>query len=94
MEARIKRIMESVIARDDDADLVHEVRGLHDVFDDAVYQQKIRDAMTWAAIFIDPKQCTRWDTHSESGRNTVMRFLLDDLDGAAKIARALGAKEV
>jgi hypothetical protein len=41
---QIKHIMDTLIVRHD-ADLVHEVRGLLDIFDDAVYREKIRSAI-------------------------------------------------
>ena len=53
MEERIKHIRDTLILRYDDANLVHEVRGLLSIFNDSVYQQKIRDAINWAEIYVD-----------------------------------------
>jgi hypothetical protein len=54
MDERITRIRDGLLARDGDFDLVDEVRGLLDIFDDAIYRQKIRDAILWAEVYTDP----------------------------------------
>jgi hypothetical protein len=47
--------MGSLIVRDD-ADLVHEIRGFLDILDDVAYREKIRSAIRWAEIYINPQQ--------------------------------------
>ena len=53
MEERIKHLMDKLIACDD-AELLHEMHGLLDIFDDGNYREKIRDAVRWAEIYLDP----------------------------------------
>ena len=86
---RIEQIRDALIVRDDD-DLVPELielRELAHVFHDGVYQQKIRDAIGWAEIYVDPERRAIWDSEVESGREAVMRFLFNDLDDASRRAR-------
>jgi hypothetical protein len=83
MEERIKHLMGKLIARDD-AELVHEVHGLLDVFDDGGYREKIRDAVRWAEIYLDPHKA---ETHG--GLEVVREDLVQDLNRAADIAGTL-----
>lgn len=87
IEERILQIRDSLITRENDADLPHEIRGLLNIIDDPIYQQKIRDALNWAEIYIDPKQRAAWDSEAQSGREAVQQFLFSDLSEAAKQAR-------
>ena len=92
MDERITRIRDGLIACDGDFDLVHEVRGLLDIFDDAIYRQKIRDAISWAEVYTDPQQTSAWDSEVQSGREVITRFLFSDLDDAAERALELQPK--
>jgi hypothetical protein len=86
LEQRIKNLAGSLIVRDD-ADLVHEIRGFHDILDDVAYREKIRSAIRWAEIYINPQQYAAWDSEAESGREAVRQFLFGDQGEAANIAR-------
>jgi hypothetical protein len=70
LEQRIKNLMGSLIVRDD-ADLVHEIRGFLDILDDVAYREKIRSAIRWAEMYINPQQYAAWDSEAESGREAV-----------------------
>ena len=83
MEERIKHLTDKLIACDD-AELLHEMHGLLDIFDDGNYREKIRDALRWAEIYLDPQKA---DAHG--GPETVRAFLVDDLNTAAGIAGTL-----
>jgi hypothetical protein len=83
MEERIKHLISTLITRDAD-DLVHEVRGLLNIFDDGRYQETIRDAIGWAEIYIDPQKAEAY-----GGREVVRGFLFQGLDTAADIAGTL-----
>jgi hypothetical protein len=92
IDERITRIRDELITCDRDFDLVDEVRGLLDIFDDAIYRQKIRDAISWAEVYTDPQQTSAWDTEVQSGCEAITRYLFGDLDDAAERARELQPK--
>jgi hypothetical protein len=83
MEERIKHLMDKLIACDD-AELLHEMQGLLDIFDDGSYREKIRDAVRWAEIYLD-----RQEAEAHGGLEAVREFLVDDLNTAAGIAGTL-----
>ena len=83
MEERIRHLMDKLIARDDVA-LAHEVHGLLNTFDDGNYREKIRDAVRWAGIYLDPQKAEAY-----GGQEAVREFLVQDLNTAADIAGTL-----
>lgn len=83
MEERIRHLMSELTVRDD-AELVHEVRGFVNVFDDSSYDEKIRDAVGWAEIYVNPK-----GVEAYGGREAVRERLFQDLGRAADIAGIL-----
>lgn len=83
VEERIRYLMSKLIARDDAA-LVHKVRGLANIFDDGNYEEKIRDAMGWAEIYVDPQK-----SEAYGGREAVSELLFQDLGTAGEIAGQL-----
>ena len=83
MEERIKHLMDKLIACDD-AELLHEMHGLLDIFDDGSYREKIRDAVRWAEIYLDPQKA-----EANGGLEAVREFLVDDLNTAAGMAGTL-----
>ncbi|HSQ20649.1 MAG TPA: hypothetical protein VLR92_09770 [Blastocatellia bacterium] len=68
----------------DDAELVYDVRGLVNSFDDNSYQEKIRDAVGWAEIYVDPQKAEAY-----GGREAVRGRLFQDLGTAADLAGTL-----
>jgi len=83
VEERIRYLMSKLIVRDD-AELLHDVRGLVNIFDDNSYQEKIRDAAGWAEIYGDPQKAEAY-----GGREAVRARLSQDLGTAADIAGTL-----
>jgi hypothetical protein len=83
MEERIKHLMAKLIACDD-AELLHELHALLDAFDDGNYRDKIRDAVRWTEIYLDPQKA-----EACGGPETVRELLVRDLDRAAEIAGSL-----
>jgi len=83
MEERIKHLMDKLIACDD-AELSRELQALLDIFDDGNYREKIRDAVRWTEIYLDPQKAEAW-----GGPETVRAFLVQDLNRAAEIAGTL-----
>ena len=83
IEERIKHLMDGLIARED-AELVHEVHGLLDIFDDGNYREKIRDAVRWAEIYLDPQKA-----EAHGGLEAVREYLVQDLNRVADIAGTL-----
>jgi hypothetical protein len=67
-----------------DAELVHDVRGLANIFDDNSYEEKIREAVGWAEIYVDPQKAEAY-----GGREAVRGRLFLDLGTAADIAGTL-----
>ena len=83
MDERIACIRDGLVASDGDFDLVREVHRLLDILDDAIYRQKIHDAISWAKIYVDPQQTSAWESEVQTGREAITRFLFSDLDDAA-----------
>ena len=83
VEERIRYLMSKLTVRDD-AELVHDVRGLVKSFDDNSYQEKLRDAVGWAEIYVDPQKAEVY-----GGREAVRGRLFQDLGTAADIAGTL-----
>lgn len=83
VEERIRHLMSKLIVRED-AELVHEVRGLVNVFDDGSYVETIRDAVGWAEIYVDPQKAEAY-----GGREAVRERLFQGLGTAAEIAGTL-----
>ena len=83
VEERIRYLMSKLSVRDD-AELVYDVRGLVNSFDDNSYQEKIRDAVGWAEIYVDPQKAEAY-----GGREAVRGRLFQDLGTAADLAGTL-----
>jgi hypothetical protein len=83
VEERIRHVMSKLIVRDD-AELVQEVRGFVNIFDDSNYDEKIRNAVGWAEIYVDPQKAEAY-----GGREAVRGRLFQDLGTAAEIAGTL-----
>jgi hypothetical protein len=75
--------MSRLVVRDD-AELVPEVCGLLNIFDDGNYREKIRDAVRWVEIYVDPQRAEAY-----GGQDVVMEFLVQELGAAAELAGTL-----
>jgi hypothetical protein len=82
-EERIRYLLSRLVVRDD-AELVPEVRGLLSIFDDGNYREKIRDAVRWVEIYVDPQRAEAY-----GGQDVVMEFLVQELGAAAELAGTL-----
>lgn len=83
IEERIRYLMSRLIVRDD-AELVPELYGLLNIFDDGNYREKILDAARWVEIYVDPQKA-----EAHGGLEVVREFLVQDLNTAADIAGTL-----
>ena len=83
MEERIKHLTGELMARDD-AELMHRMHGLLNIFDDGNYREQIRDAIRWAEIYLDPQKAEAY-----GGPEAVREILIQDLSTAADIAGTL-----
>jgi hypothetical protein len=75
--------MSRLVVRDD-AELVPEVCGLLNIFDDGNYREKIRDAVRWVEIYVDPQKAEAY-----GGQDVVRKFLVQELGAAAELAGTL-----
>jgi hypothetical protein len=86
LDERLKAIRTSLVARDDDPDLPHEIRGLFNLVDYGCWREKILSALALAEIYIDPKRVMDYGPH---GRERVRGFIFQDLSTALEILREL-----
>jgi len=90
MQERLKLATEKfrlgIISSDE---LVEELRGFLDIFDDAYYREKIRGAIMWAEIYSDPQKWKLYSRPEYNGREVVRGFLLQELSSAADTAGKL-----
>lgn len=82
-EERIRYLMTTLVVRND-AELVTEVYGLLNIFDDSNYREKIRDAVMWVEIYVGPQSVGAY-----GGRKVVRERLVQDLGTAADLAGTL-----
>ena len=84
IEEQIRYLTSRLASRGGGAELVPEVYGLLNIFDDGNYQEKIRDAARWVEIYVDPQKAEAY-----GGQNAVMEFLVQELGTAADLAGTL-----
>ncbi|WP_291869928.1 hypothetical protein [Bradyrhizobium sp.] len=75
--------MSRLVVRDD-AELVSEVYGLLNIFEDGSYRERIRDAVRWVDIYVDPQKAEAY-----GGQDAVIEFLVQELGMAAELAGTL-----
>ncbi len=81
IEALEDRIRKGTIS---DEEILREVHTLLFAFDDADYQEKIRNAHDWANKYFSPSQSDQF-----GGRDMVRSHLLQELESAAQEAKEL-----
>ncbi|MFH1343240.1 MAG: hypothetical protein ABIL01_18840 [Pseudomonadota bacterium] len=83
IEEQIRYLTSRLVARSD-AELVPEVCGLLNVFDDGNYRARMKDAVKWVEIYVDPQKAQAY-----GGQDVVLEFLVQELGTAADLAGAL-----
>lgn len=83
IEEQIRYLTSRLVARSD-AEMVPEVYGLLNVFDDGNYRERISDAVRWVEIYVDPLKA-----QAHGGQTVVLEFLVQELAAAADLAGAL-----
>ncbi|MDO9564135.1 MAG: hypothetical protein Q7J60_21160 [Bradyrhizobium sp.] len=83
IEEQIRYLTSRLVARSD-AELVPEVCGLLNVFDDGTYRERMSDAVKWVEIYVDPQKA-----EACGGQDVVLEFLVQELGMAADLAGTL-----
>jgi hypothetical protein len=84
IQERLKHVAEQFrIGIISSEELVPELRGFFDIFDDPYYREKVRNAMEWAEIYSDPQKWKLYAGSECDGREIVRGFLLQELGSAA-----------
>lgn len=83
IEEQIRYLTSRLVARSD-AELVPEVCGLLNIFDDGNYRERMSDAVRWVEIYVDPKKAETY-----GGQDVVLEFLVQELGTAADLAGML-----
>src|SRR5450631_2041973 len=90
MQERIKLVTEQFrIGIISSEEFVQELCGFLDIFDDAYYREKVREAIEWAKIYSDPQRWKLYGGPECDGQELVRGFLLQELGSAADKAREL-----
>ena len=83
IEEQIRYLSSRLVARSD-AELVPEVYGLLNIFDDGNYRERMGDALRWVEIYVDPQKAEAY-----GGQNVVLQLLVQELGTAADLAGTL-----
>ena len=83
IEEQIRYLTSRLVAHSD-AEIVPEVCGLLNIFDDGNYRERISDAVRWVEIYVDPQRAEAF-----GGQDAVLEFLVQELGTAADLAGAL-----
>lgn len=83
IEEQIRYLTSRLVARSD-AELVPEMCGLLNIFDDGNYRERMSDALRWVEIYVDPQKAEAY-----GGQSVVLQLLVQELGTAADLAGAL-----